>query len=1722
MVHLRRFPVLLTLAFLVTVCSWSLIQQPAKRLKDYVPPELQASDPQVQAFFDASDKSEENGNYPEAFQHLQKALDLCVKKGFLGDRALVEARMSVVYFLQGKIEDTKRLRLSSLTDSLKTGNLVLQADTLVALFTMAQVSGNMNEALDLATKALDVARKSKNFWIQSRALGELGRLQLVMGRPEEARASIEEALRIDRLNHYDWEANHLLYLAWITARDVSKFDQAIQLMTSARELAIKRENYLDFMQASTSLGRAYVQKGKVNDGIAIFEHSRDGVSDGRSLFSHPASFKAAMSLPYFRVAFLEAAAMAYQASQRPDDAIKSWSELYEIATASGFNLAAAEAAHGMADLYQTKKDFAKAVSYYALAAEGWAVNGNTQRRMDALGGQAYSLFQQGEGDKALRIEEELVPLAKSSGDSRRQFLGDLFIAEILQPRGETERTEKALKDAESLLSSDLALQDLQPNAVFELFNRLASVNETKHEDFQQLIYLEKAMTPAEALGAEMRREIAKRVKAKLSALNVRELAERAYSAGNLGTALLYFELIQHFEQTDARWSGKSDEYNRNAGNRPLKIIWEIPHRLIDQPHGADTLEANLQQMGPIAERVKFPILVVLAYYYTRETRPDKVVQFATAGFGYLRLADKDQPQDFDVDLICELAYAHLLQNDAKAATRQVIPCLNSAKKLGDQRRLAMAHQINIWVLQAAGRQDDAQESIHFLAQQAPDDPLHYVELARLKGQQGGQAEAVEAWRRALSLYEARKDLRGMASTHLSLAYSLRLSQAAQGDEDLSHLQAALSLYQQLSDPQGQARVSIFMGQYFAGKKERNRALGYFEEGLKLARQSKNADLEAFAFSEIGNAYRNAGETAKALESYRKAGDLYHGVQDAANESSQIQNQAGALDALHKTEEALETYLKAEHLADSSGAWLPRYWARRSLAGLYDARGDFEAALTSLRDARVIANSANQPLNSAWASLALAQDLSLVGDREAAVDAVNLALPVFRQSNDHENEGTAYLELMAIYGARESEFKDFDKALGYYQSARQLAEKYDPSRIASINLDAVEIYWQQKRFKEAASLANEALGYYQRTKNEWGQANALLSLAEVQRSAGDVLAATASMKRAEPLIKRADDYYMTGRFYYGLANQRKKEGRFKEAIEDYERVIQLLEKVKSASDQTTRRKVSENYGFIYDELIDTLYLLAVRDAQAKLPAADQALQKTELNKSRAFTTSWGRTFVGALQRQLPVSLQEKERTLAARQGALQAELEQALSGQDIRPVKQVQEDLKRLANELTGLQKELRQASPAYAEARYPRAVAIADLPLLTGETLVEFKMLEDSLLVWIVIGGSGGGPGGGPQLAAFYKVDHPRQWFEERILGLRSAFNRGFPDQFDPVVSEELFNAFFPAPCAERLMAAKSVIFVPDDILFLLPFEMLSPRASKSEFVLLKTPTSYFPSAAALRLARTVTPSKREWPAQFFALADPITTPDDERFGTASILSEVASLVVQGPAALPSMQPAVIAPSGDASTQPTRGGPVSVEKLKARGYFFERLPETANEANHIAALFPEGPAATLVRTGTDATKRELLQTDLGRFRFVHFATHGFLPVEPGVREPALVLSYDGKAEERMMLTLSEVVQLKLHAEMVVLSACNTGSGRVTRAEGVASLGTSFLAAGASSVTVSLWQVADESTAILMQEYYHNLLNGLPKNAALAAARAALVAQGHTNPFFWAPFVLTGE
>src|ERR1019366_7587090 len=199
--------------FFLSPCATAAPQtSPTTAHQRYVPPELQVADPNVKAYLDSADKSAKLGNDGECLTSLQKALELATKQKSLADKGIVEDGLAVYYFTQGKLEDAKSQWVSSLSDGMAVSNLVLQADVLVALATLQQASGHLDQAIITVNKALDSSRKSKSLYIESRVLGELGRLQLLAGKQADARASIEEALQIDRVNRYEWEAGHVLYM----------------------------------------------------------------------------------------------------------------------------------------------------------------------------------------------------------------------------------------------------------------------------------------------------------------------------------------------------------------------------------------------------------------------------------------------------------------------------------------------------------------------------------------------------------------------------------------------------------------------------------------------------------------------------------------------------------------------------------------------------------------------------------------------------------------------------------------------------------------------------------------------------------------------------------------------------------------------------------------------------------------------------------------------------------------------------------------------------------------------------------------------------------------------------------------------------------------------------------------------------------------------------------------------------------------------------------------------------------------------------------------------------------------------------------------------------------------------------------------------------------------------------------------------------------------------
>jgi CHAT domain-containing protein len=263
------------------------------------------------------------------------------------------------------------------------------------------------------------------------------------------------------------------------------------------------------------------------------------------------------------------------------------------------------------------------------------------------------------------------------------------------------------------------------------------------------------------------------------------------------------------------------------------------------------------------------------------------------------------------------------------------------------------------------------------------------------------------------------------------------------------------------------------------------------------------------------------------------------------------------------------------------------------------------------------------------------------------------------------------------------------------------------------------------------------------------------------------------------------------------------------------------------------------------------------------------------------------------------------------------------------------------------------------------------------------------------------------------------------------------------------------------------------------------------------------PSASVLAVLRQQWAGRQEPPLTLAVLADPVFQRGDERVTK----GRVPGIAGAPPALAQSVLPAE--PRGDG-----RG---------CSSGSFARLRYSRREAEEIARLVPE--ERRLVALDFAASLEKANGGDLARYRLVHFATHGCLDSQHPELS-GLVLSQvdpEGRPKEGF-LWLKDIYRLELHADLVVLSACQTALGKEIRGEGLVGLTRGFMHAGAARVLASLWSVEDRATAELMQRFYRGMLmDGRPPAAALRRAQLAMLGeQRWAQPYFWAGFTLEGD
>ena len=281
------------------------------------------------------------------------------------------------------------------------------------------------------------------------------------------------------------------------------------------------------------------------------------------------------------------------------------------------------------------------------------------------------------------------------------------------------------------------------------------------------------------------------------------------------------------------------------------------------------------------------------------------------------------------------------------------------------------------------------------------------------------------------------------------------------------------------------------------------------------------------------------------------------------------------------------------------------------------------------------------------------------------------------------------------------------------------------------------------------------------------------------------------------------------------------------------------------------------------------------------------------------------------------------------------------------------------------------------------------------------------------------------------------------------------------------------------------------------------PQSTDHRPLILRHEIITLPSASTLAVMRRDEEKRKSAPKTLVVMADPVFDVHDERLASLSLHSPTRTLFGEG-------------------TLPENFR--AIGEKGAGNTFFPRLPASRNEADAVMALVSADERKSLL--DFDANYKTVTQDDLSQYRFVHFATHGLLD-ETHPELSGLLLSQVNQQSGKMdgSFTTLDAFNLKLNADLVVLSGCRTALGKEVKGEGLMGLTRGFMYAGARRVMASLWQVNDNATAELMKRFYQGML-GEKKLAPAAAMRAAQIELWNDkkwkSPYYWAAFTLQGE
>jgi CHAT domain-containing protein/Tfp pilus assembly protein PilF len=686
------------------------------------------------------------------------------------------------------------------------------------------------------------------------------------------------------------------------------------------------------------------------------------------------------------------------------------------------------------------------------------------------------------------------------------------------------------------------------------------------------------------------------------------------------------------------------------------------------------------------------------------------------------------------------------------------------------------------------------------------------------------------------------------------------------------------------------------------------------------------------------------------------------------------------------------------------------------------------------------------------------------------------------------------------------------------------------------------YEKQDRHAESEALTRRALALYQKIPG------AESAVATLLNNLGQILKAEGRYAEAEPPIKQSlairekalgRDHIDVARSLNNLADLYQRQNRFAEAEPIYRRALDIREHTVGPDHPDTVVSLN-NLASLYQaegRTADALPLLArmmasghaqlrmalpvLLDAQNKqlLPpekAFDEALDVIQRGAQSAAASAVNKLSVRlAAGSDHLAELVRRDQDLAGEADRLDKTIIAALSKQGSpRDASAGRNRLAAIATERAGLQKMLTVEFPDYAALSNPLPLKASEIQaLLTAdETMVLFALADKESFVLALT----------RDRSDWQRIPLGADALSERIAALRRGLDVGKASDatgksglFDLVLANDLYAALL-GPVEGLAKDKRSLLVAPAGALTALPFHLLVTEKPASAipdkiegyrdaaWLLKRQAVSVLPSVSSLKALRGF--AKRDQAIKpMTGFGDPVFNPsegDSEKRTASRSVSKAAY------------------------TDFWQGAGVDRSKLALA---LPQLPDTADELNAVAKDL--GVAAADIHLGPDASETVLKRAPLADYRIVYFATHGLVAGDiKGVAEPSLALSLPKVPSplDDGLLTSSEVAQLKLNADFVVLSACNTIAGDKPGAEALSGLARSFFYAGAQALLVTHWAV-DSAAATRLTTSTFDLLKAEPAIGRAEALRRAMLAYlndasspRNAYPAIWGPFALIGE